>query len=155
MQKTIEQLQGEIRYTIRLCQRTARFYRRIQTIGTFCSIVGGSATMASFSATLPDWATITGASMLAIAGAALIAIRPADKAAINESDVKRYQSLMAKSHNLNLNQLQIALEECRQSDAPEIESLRNVAYNDIVQEINRPDQAIKLSATEKIWQIVA
>lgn len=155
MTKNHDQLRGEVRYAIRLCQRTARLYRHIQTAGTFFGILGGSAAMASLSNNLPHWLSIAGGAMLAIAGAALIAIRPADKAAQNEQDVRRYQSLMTKSLDMTPEALEAAIEEARQSDAPEVDALRNVAYNDVVKEINRDDQAIPLSATEKIWQLFA
>ena len=63
--------------------------------------------------------------MLAVAGAALIAIRPADKAAQNEADVRRYQALMPKAENSTVTdeQLVVAIEEARQGDAAQIESL--------------------------------
>lgn len=155
MDKTKEQLMAEIRYAIRLCQRTARFYRRIQSIGTFLGIIGGSAAIAALSDHFPAWLSIAGGTLLSIAGASLIAIRPADKAAPNELDAKRYQALVAKAVNMNVEQLTVALEEARQNDAPEIDALRNVAYNDIMKEINREDQAIKLSTSEKFLELIA
>ena len=96
MEKTKEQLVSEIRYAVRLTQRTARLYRNIQTTGTFLTILGGSAALASFAGNLPSWVLIAGAFLFTIAGAGLIAVRPADKAAMNEADVKRYQLLMSK-----------------------------------------------------------
>ncbi len=155
MNKSKEQLIAEIRYTIRLCQRTARFYRRIQAIGTFFGILGGSAAMAALSDNLPAWVSVAGGTLLTVSGAALIAIRPADKAAPNELDVKRYQALMTKAVSMDAEQLATAIEEARQNDAPEIDALRNVAYNDVMKEINREDQAFKLSLSEKIWELFA
>lgn len=92
---------------------------------------------------------------LAVAGAALVAIRPADKAAQNEIDVKRYRALMAKACGMTVDQLSIALEEAHQGDAPEVEPLRNVAFNDMLTEINREDQKIPLSVTEKLLRAIA
>lgn len=153
--KNREQSIGEIRYAIRLCQRTARLYRRIQTAGTFLSVIGGSAALSGMTGELPATVPLIGGILLSIAGAALIAIRPADKAAQNEADVKRYLALMAKAHTLNDDQLIAAIEEAHQGDAPEVESLRNVAFNDVVSEINRPDQAIPLSVTEHVLKAIA
>lgn len=153
--KTIEQLRGDIRYAIRLCERTARLYRRVQSAGTFLSLVGGSAAVSGATGQLPPWVAISGSAMLAVAGAALVAIRPADKAAQNESDVRRYQVLMAKSYGMTFDQLAIALEEAHQGDAPEVEPLRNVAYNDMLREINREDQEITLSVTERMLKAIA
>lgn len=149
MEKTKEQLIAEIRYAIRLTQRTARLYRRVQTTGTFLTIVGGSAALASFYASNADllrsWVLPVGALLFALAGAILISVRPADKAAANEADMKRYQSLMVKAQIMNVNELKVAIEEAHNGDAPEIEKLRVIAYNDVVEEINRRDQLIPLS----------
>lgn len=153
--KTVEQLKGDIRYAIRLCERTARLYRRIQSVGTFLSLVGGSAAVSGAAGQLPPWVAISGSALLAVAGAALVAIRPADKAAQNEIDVKRYRALMAKACSMTVDQLAIALEEAHQGDAPEVEPLRNVAFNDMLTEINREDQKIPLSVTERLLRAIA
>lgn len=148
-------MQNEIRYAIRLTERTARLYRLVQIVGVFLSILGGSAAMASISGNLPPWLLVTGGALLAISGAALIAVRPDDKAAQNENDVRRYRALMTKSHSLNVDQLAAALEEAHQTDAPEVEPLREVAYNDVALESNRPDVLIPLTATQKILSALA
>lgn len=153
--KDKQQLIGEIRYAIRLTERTARLYRNIQTTGVFLGIVGGSATMASIANEIPAWITATGGILLAFAGAMLIAIRPADKAAQNEADAKRYRQLMTKTASMDEKELAQALEEAHTGDAPEIESLRAVAYNDMVLEINRPDAMIALSSMQKILRALA
>ncbi|MFA7241432.1 MAG: hypothetical protein WC091_15070 [Sulfuricellaceae bacterium] len=155
MNKSKEILQNEIRYAIRLTERTARLYRLVQTVGVFFSILGGSAAMASLSGNLPSWLLATGGALLAISGATLIAIRPADKAAQNENDVRRYRALMAKSHEMNVDQLAATLDEAHQTDVPEIESLREVAYNDVALESNRPDVLVPLSASQKILSALA
>jgi len=90
-----------------------------------------------------------------VAGAMLIAVRPADKAAQNESDVKRYQILMAHASDMNPEQLQRAIEESRAADTAEIESLRNVAYNDVALEYNRPDALLELTTLQKILRNLA
>ncbi|WP_217638595.1 hypothetical protein [Nitrosospira multiformis] len=69
----------------------------------------------------------------------MIAIRPGDKAAQNEADLRRFQSLMVRANSLDEKALEAALEEARQGLAQEIESLWNVVYNDVVLEFNRPD----------------
>lgn len=148
-------MKGEIRYAIRLTQRTARLYRRVQTTGVFLSILGGSAMMASVTNGIPGWLTGAGTALLAISGAALIAIRPADKAAQNESDVRRYQALMARADGLDVHALSLAIEEAHVGDAPEVEPLRDVAYNDVAIESNRPDVLIPLSPLQKLLSALA
>jgi len=153
--KTRDQLTGEIRYAIRLTQRTARLYRRVQAVGTFLGIVGGSAAVSAAAQGIPAWAGLAGGALLAVAGAALIAIRPADKAAANEADTRRYSALMAKAHQLDDAALALALDEAHQGDAPEIEPLRAVAYNDVALEFNRADAMIVLSRHQKVLSMLA
>lgn len=142
---------GEIRYAERLCQRTARLYRRIQAVTTFFAILGGSAAFGSaLSTDVPDWLPIVSACVLAVFGAASIAVRPADKAAQNEQDVKRYAALRAKEQSLDDAALRHAINEAHHGDAPEIEALRDVAYNDVVTERGQPTFAIDLTFQQKI-----
>lgn len=149
------QLKGEIRYAIRLTQRTARLYRRVQTFGVFLSIVGGSSAIVTIADSVPAWISITGATLLTFAGAILIAVRPADKAAQNEADARRYQILMTHAAGMSAEELQRALDEARTGDTAEIESLRNVAYNDVVLELNRPDTRLELTTLQKILRCIA
>ena len=147
---TKEQLHSEIRYAIRLTERTARLYRKIQVTGYVLTILGGSAVVASIGKALPDWLTTAGAIVFAVAGALLISIRPADKVAQNESDARRYQALMAKAVSMSEPELEQALEEARLSGAPEIEPLRDVAYNDVAVECARPDVVVPLSPVQRL-----
>ena len=152
---TRHELIYHIRYAIRLTQRTARLYRRIQTIGTFFSVLGGSATLSLLSQAFPVWVGIAGAAVLAVSGAALIAIRPADKAAQNESDARRYLALAAKASQMDDTALATAIEEAHQSDCQEVEPLRDVAYNDIVKEFGRDDAQIPLTQFQRFIAAMA
>lgn len=152
---TRHELTYQIRYAVRLTQRTARLYRRVQTAGTFLSIIGGSATLSLLAQSLPTWLGVAGAGVLAAAGAMLIAMRPADKAAQNEADARRYLAIAAKAGRLSDDELQAAIAEAQQSDCPEIEPLRAVAYNDIVAEFGRQDEAIPLNCTQTLIAALA
>ena len=120
MDRTKEQLHAEIRYAQRLCQRTARLYRRAQTTFTFLSIVAGSGALVSVSAQQPHSLTIGLAAAFACFAAANIAMRPAEKVAQNDSDVKKYAALLSKSESLAPPQIAQLLAEARQTDAPEV-----------------------------------
>lgn len=111
--------------------------------------------MAALANGTPAWVTSAGGILLAVAGAMLIAVRPADKAAQNESDIRRYQSLMAHAVTMTDKELEQALEDTHNGDAPEIEPLRDVAYNDVVLELNRPDVLVPLSPIQKILRALA
>ena len=153
--KSRDELIGNIRYATRLTQRTARLYRRVQTAGVFIAIVGGSGTLSLLASTVPAWVGLLGAALLTLSGAALVAIRPADKAAQNEADARRYMALNAKAHQLDDAALAAALDEAHQSDCAEIEPLRDVAYNDVVNEIGRGDAVVRLTSMQRIMAAIA
>lgn len=155
MAQSKEQLLGEIRYAQRLCQRTSRLYRRAQTTFTFLSIVAGSAALVSISSKLDPAYTMWSAMAFAVFAAVNIAIRPAERVAQNDSDVKKYAALIAKSVDLDVPAIEKLLAEARQTDAPEVEPLRDVAYNDLMHEINRADALIPLRASQKLLAAIA
>jgi hypothetical protein len=150
-----QKLLDEARYAERLTQRTARLYRRVGTLFTFLAILGGSGTMAALSSTLPDWVSIGGAALLALTGAAALAIRPLEKALTNEADARKYAVLRTQAVSLDVAQLEAALQKARETDAPEIELLRDVAFNDLLREIGRPDLMEPLSARQKMLETMA
>ncbi len=145
----------EIRYAERICQRTARLYRRIQSLGTWVTVVAGSATLSALSQQIPPWVSATGAVVMAMTGAALLAIRPADKAAANEADLRKYASLRLDAQSMSDVQLTEALAKARISDLPEIETLRDVVYNDIVTEYGRHDCVVPLRAHQRVLAALA
>lgn len=145
-----EALLNEIRYSERLCQRTARLYRHVQAIGTFVTVAAASGPFFALAGKLPGWLGVTGALTFAVLGAAMLATRPADKAATNEADMKRYSALRADAQTMDAEALQAALNKARTGDAAEIEALRDVAYNDLVREIGRDEYATKLSWHQRL-----
>lgn len=154
MHEDLEEVQFNLRYAQRLCQRTARLYRRIQTMLTFISLLAGSSAVATLAAQMP----IPSAWLLAafaIFGCINLAIRPADKVAANEADIRKYGTLLAKVQTLDAATLQQQLNEARQSDAAEVEPLRAVAYNDVVLERYEPDALIKLTPMQKLIGVLA
>lgn len=135
-------LLNEVRYAERLCQRTARLYRRAQTFGVFVSTLGGTVAIGSVAKMVPPhWALIGGAVWAAF-GAALLAVRPGDKAAANESDVRRYAQIRTTAIGMDAEQLRAALAKARESDTQEIELLSHVAWNDVVTEAGYPAEAL-------------
>ncbi|HWH84939.1 MAG TPA: hypothetical protein VNU71_22155 [Burkholderiaceae bacterium] len=148
-------MMNEIRYAERLCLRTARLYRRAQTIGVFVTIVSGSAAMSALSSGAPKWLSIAGFIALTLFGAAMIAIRPAEKATANEADAKRYGQLRTAANTMDDVTLRAAIDKAREGDGPEIEPLRDVAYNDVVVEVGRPDVAIPLTPKQKVLAALA
>lgn len=155
MDQTKEQLQAEVRYAQRLCQRTSRLYRRVQTTFTFLSILAGSGALVSISAQLPQVWILSSAIAFAAFAAINIAIRPAERVAQNDSDVRKYAALLAKSEGLEVGEIRKLIAEARQSDAPEVEPLRDIAFNDVMREINREDALIPLTPSQKFLGAIA
>lgn len=154
MDENKEELQFNLRYAQRLCQRTARFYRRMQTMLTFISLLAGSSAVAALAAQmLVPSAWLLG--VFAVFSCINLAIRPADKIAANDADVRKYGALLAKLNILDTPVLQQMLDEARLSDTTEVEPLRAVAYNDVVMEIDEPDSLIELSPMQKLMGVLA
>lgn len=148
-------LMGEIRYAERLTQRTARLYRRASTFCTFIAVLGGGSLMASFAESVPDWLQFFGLGLLAVAGAAAVAVRPLEKAITNEADARKYASLRTQALAMDEIQLEVALQKARESDVPEVELLRDIAYNDTLMEIGRQDLNAPLSCRQKVLELLA
>jgi hypothetical protein len=154
MDEDKEELYFNFRYAQRLCQRTARFYRRIQTSLVFMSLLAGSSAVAALAAQLPAqsaWLLAT----FAVFGCIQLAVRPADRIAANEADMRKYSALLARLNLLDAPALQQLLDEARQSDTIEVEHLRPVAYNDVVLEIDEPDALIPLTPMQKLMGALA
>ncbi|WP_343732411.1 hypothetical protein [Duganella sp.] len=154
MDEDKDELYFNCRYGQRLCQRTARFYRRIQTTLTFMSLLAGSSAVATLAAQMPAqsaWLLAT----FAVFGCINLAIRPAERIAANEADVRKYGTLLTKLNLLAPPALQQLLDEARQSDTSEIEQLRPVAYNDVVMEIDAPEALIPLTSMQKLMAVLA
>ena len=149
-----DELEFNLRYAQRLCERTARLYRRIQTVSTFISLIAGSSTVAALSAQRPATAAWLLA-VFALFGCINLAIRPAEKIAANEADVHKYAVLIAKTDALDTATLQQMLKEAHCTDAPEIEPLRAVAYNDVAREIGEPEAVIALTPMQKLMRALA
>lgn len=156
MEATKDQLIGEVRYAQRLCQRTARLYRRASTCFTFLSLVAASGAIATVSAKMPAPVTVSLAILFAALAAANFVMRPAEKIAANDTDVRKYAALLAKMAPItDLVIIQAMIAEARQSDVPEVEPLRDVAFNDVMLEINRPDQLIPLRLSQRLLGALA
>lgn len=155
MTLTVEDLINEIRYAERLCLRTARLYRRLQSATTFLTVAGGSAAITALAPAVPKWVSLTGLVVLAFFSAANVVIRPSDKAAANEADAKRYAQLRTQANGMDAATLKAALDRAREGDAAEIEPLRDVAWNDVVVEIGHPDKTVALKPYQRLLAALA
>ena len=148
-------LLSEVRYAERLSQRTARLYRHVSALATFLTVAGASGTATALASSVPAWVSITGAAVLTMFGALKLAVRPDEKAVAAEADQHRYARLRADALDMDAPALRAALEKARETDTPEIESLREVAYNDTVCEIGREDYARPLTLQQRLLAALA
>lgn len=153
--RTVEVIRNEIRYGQRLAERTARLYRRLQTLGTFSAVLAGSGTLTALIPHMPAAVPMASGVLMSLIGAALVAIRPADKAAASEVDARRYAALIVKYNRFSVAELDEALREVQASGPPEIEALRNVVYNDVVTEVGQLSYRVPLNRSEKLIAALA
>ena len=151
MEITKDQLLGEARYVQRLCQRTSRLYNRASTCFTFFRLFSSSSAIISLSAQLPFGVTVALGLVFAAISGANFALQLVEKAAINDAEVHRYAVLLTKAVSVtDLGVLQATIADARRTDVPEIESLREVAHNDVMREINRQDQLVALRLSQRL-----
>jgi hypothetical protein len=150
-----EVLLNEVRYAERLCERTARLYRNLQAFGTFATVIGGSAAMTVLATAIPKEISLFGSAVFVLFGAAMLAVGPANKAATNEADRKRYARLKADAVAMDADALRLALAKAREGDVQEVESLRAIAYNDMVCEVGQPQEVIPITAWQKALAVLA
>lgn len=148
-------LLNEIRYAERLTQRTARLYRRIAWACTFLGVLGGSGVLSALAPKIPASLSVAGAILLAVVGAIALTVRPFEKAISNDTDAKKYAALRTTAVPMNATELEAALNKARETDTAEIEPLRDVAYNDMLMEVGRPDMLIALKPHQQLLSALA
>lgn len=149
------EMRHEVRIAQRLCERTARLYRRAHAIATFLNVLGGTAAISASASWSPAWLPPVGVLVLAAIGAASLAVRPAEKAALAEADVRKYAELQTEGNSLDDKAFAAALSKARVTDVPDIEPLRDVAYNDVMREIGRPELAAPLRIDQRLLAMAA
>lgn len=104
---------------------------------------------------MPTAVSVAGGVLLAAFGAALIAVRPADKAALNEGDQRRYSRLRSEAATMDNDALRRALDKARESDAQEVEPLRDLAYNDVMRETGNEAHQLPLRPAQRLLAVIA
>lgn len=155
MSQERDRLVDEIRYAERFCQRSARLYRRVQSVATFISIVSGGAAVTAAIAALPKTVSIVGGLLFLLFGAAVVVVRAPDKAAAYEQDMKRYAALRTRAHKLSDDELATTLDAERATSTGEIKALRDVVYNDVAEEIGQPSYRVRLGWFQRLIAAVA
>jgi len=154
--KTRQAICSEIRYTQRLAQRSARLWWRVDALGTLAFVLGSAGAVANLGALLPPFVAVLASVVTVVIAALMVCLRPAQKAVLNDMDVRKYDELRTLERSgTSTQKLAVLLAKAHQTDAPEIEALRDVAYNDVLNEINRADCASKLGLWQRTVAIMA
>lgn len=123
-----------IRYAIRVLERTCRFWAKVDAALKICALLAGSSAIYAI-ATQDRAVSIAFGFFFALTQALEFALRPADKAAEARAGRAGYAQLLAAEAVHSDQALQAAYEQlCAQDDIACMESLRRIAYNDVVEE---------------------
>lgn len=138
-----------MRYSTRYCLLQRRLFARISSLFLGLELVAGSAAFAAWLGKTPALAAAAGL-VLAMVAAANIVISPADKRVLCELQRRRWTALDARAPALALDELQREIAQLRLEELPEIESLRQPAYNGAMRENGRTDAEIPLKWRERL-----
>lgn len=123
-----------LRYAVRVLERHARMWRRIDGLIRFSALLAGSSAFAGLMAANSTTALVAGI-VFAVLQSVEFAIRPAEIAARSMTAKKPYGDILARQAELDDAQLESAYQRCvAEDDVIVPENLRYLAYNDVVQE---------------------
>jgi predicted methyltransferase len=148
-------LLNEIRFGERLAQRTARLYRRLQTGAALVTVIGLSAGAGGWAQKVPPALAAAGVVCAALVAAFAFVVRAGDKAAQNDAEAKRYARLQSEQHANDAATIRAAQLKARESDVPEVESIRDIAWNDVMRETGNDDKVHPLSALQKVLRALS
>lgn len=148
-------LLNEARYAERLTQRTARLYRRVAWACSFAGVIGGSSVLTALSSSFPSWVAVAGGALSAVVAGVALTVRPLEKAVLNESDAKKYAALRTAGVTMTETEFAVALNKARETDAAEVETLRDVAWNDVMTEVGRDDLRVALRPHQQVLGALA
>jgi len=131
--RTLHEINLDIRYGARYGLRMRRLFSVIKNTITFLELLGGSAAFGAWLANRPALAGAMGL-VLAVVAALNQTIQPAENRAMCSELHRRYTELDRLAPTLDVAALEDRLRDLRETDAPEIEALRTVAFNDNLRE---------------------
>ena len=143
-------LLNEVRYAERLCHRTARLYRRIASILAWVTLIGGSSAFLALKHETAGWLVATAGIIWAALHALDQVMKPAAKSALNLHDSKRYSRLMTQHRKSLPTTIQRELDKLRENDGLEVESMRDIAWNDVMVESNNLAMVVPLSRWQRL-----
>lgn len=127
-----------IKYYCRLHQLHARLYNRLRGAAAVVSVVAGSAALVSALQSVPYLLSGLGVVVAAVSGIDFF-FGWAEKAACHKQWRREYSSLLARSATMDLNGIDAELAKLSGETEEEVESLRAVAWNDVLRSNGHED----------------
>ena len=145
-----------IRYAVRVLERTARFWSRIDTSIKVFALLSGSGAIYAL-ASKHEGFTLACGVFFALTQAIEFAIRPADKAALALGERGVYAKLLANQSALSDEALEDAYQRAVCDDEVIVmDGLRCIAYNDVLNERGAdPTYAYRLSFHQRVLAFLA
>ncbi|MGI2325274.1 MULTISPECIES: hypothetical protein [unclassified Methylococcus] len=155
MSKTMYEITFELRYAVRVLERSACYWRTVDTMTRMAGLLSGTAAFAAIIGTNKEM-TLAFGICFAILQAIEYILSPAAKAAAAHETSKIYDAILAERLRKSPEELEQALLDARTKDMVIVSnSLKRLAYNDVAEEIGRSDYGFRLGAWNRIVGLLA
>lgn len=141
----------ELRYAIRVLERQARLWRRLDAMIRFFGLLSGTAAFAAITHASQNL-TLSFGILFAVLQAVEYTLTPSVKAAAAQYHAKQYAVILAEQSRITPEELRQKLLDVRAQDEIVVfEALRKLAYNDVAQEYGcSSEHSFLLSFTNRL-----
>ena len=137
--KVMDDLLLELRYSTRVLELQARFWRRLDATTKIFSFLSVTAAFGAIVSSHP-WLTLFFGFMLALLQAVEFVLSPSSRALEAKESGKLYKAVQASNARADRELLEQALLDARNKDEVTVfDSLRYIAYNDMANESGYPE----------------
>ncbi|WP_137923921.1 hypothetical protein [Cupriavidus sp. 2SB] len=144
-----------IRYSARLMERQGRFWKKVDGTIRLCSLLSGMAALSFLMKEGTTTATVFGL-FFAFCQAIEYGLQPSEKAAKAGTQRRRFTDLLGRAPGLSDLELSAAFHSLpADEEVPAIESLRAVAYNDVLDERgDDPTHKMPLTFPNRLFAVI-
>lgn len=154
-ERTVYEAQLDIDYEARLQQLHARLYGRLHNATLLIIFIATSTAFASVLDSAGTATAIWSGLVITVVGYADVLLDFAGRRAQHEIQRGRYLELRARSIGMALEEIDKCRYTTAKTDPPEIEALRNPAFNDNLRAHGRHDHQVSLTWLEKLVAAIA
>jgi hypothetical protein len=148
-------LQFQLRYATRVLELQARFWRKIDTTIRIFSFLSGTAAFAAIVSS-HSWLTLFFGVIFALLQAVEFVVSPSSHALEAKESGKLYKAVQASNVRKDKDLLEQALLDARKQDEVTVfDSLRHIAYNDVVKEIGHPEDSFDLTRWQRLVALMS